>query len=84
MRWYTYAYLREGRLTFQCFHLVCVVSWVALYCGYIFAAVCYVFVSCSTGDTVTREDLKEANPNKQVPAMNDNGFCLAERLINWF
>ena len=31
------------------------------------------------GDTITRDDLKEANPNRQVPAINDNGFCLAER-----
>lgn len=33
----------------------------------------------SIGDSFTREDLKEVNPNKKVPAIDDNGFCLAER-----
>ena len=36
-----------------------------------------------TGDLMTREDLKETNPNKQVPAINDNGFCLAERSVSF-
>ena len=28
----------------------------------------------------SKEVLKEVNPNVQIPAINDNGFCLAERL----
>ena len=39
----------------------------------------YVLILFFAGDTITREDLKEANPNRQVPTINDNGFCLAER-----
>ena len=29
-----------------------------------------------------KETLKEVNPIVQIPAINDNGFCLAERLDN--
>ena len=45
---------------------------------------CVGFVIYNIGDLVTREDLREANPNKQVPAINDNGFCLAERSVSFF
>lgn len=40
-----------------------------------------IFVSflCSAGETLTNEQLAAINPNKTIPAMDDDGFGLYER-----
>ena len=35
--------------------------------------------SCLAGETLTNAGLADANPNKAVPAIDDNGFTMFER-----